>query len=575
MGYRSAIRAADRDPARRAVSVFKAAFLVLALLALAPAVRAHDMVEAADPRAAAIGRDILRAGGTAADAAVAMAVSLTIVEPQSAGIGGGGFLVHWSAKNRHLTAFDGRETAPAAARPDRFLDASGNRLPFFDAVVGGRSVGVPGMLRMLALVHDRYGKLPWAQLIAPSIRLATDGFALSPRVHALLVTDRFLAHDPNARALYYQPDGTVKPAGTVIVNPALAATLTRIAAGGADAFYRGDIARDIVAAVAQATPPGDLSADDLASYAAKERPTVCRDYRAERVCGMGLPSGEVPVLEILGLLEPFDLSHHVADIEASHLFAEASRLAYADRARYLADPDFVASPVDGLLDRGYLKARAGLIDPAHAHRGAAAPGDPPGRHSENWGDERAPELPSTSNMSIIDSDGNAVATTVTIENDFGSRIMVRGFLLNNELTDFSFVPQADGHDVANRVEPGKRPLSAMAPTMVFAPDGHLALVVGSAGGPAIITDVAKTIIAVIDWHKDLAGAIALPNLDNRNGATEIEAGPGAAALSAALTARGHDVRVTRRESGIGGILVTPQGLEGAFDPRREGAALGD
>jgi gamma-glutamyltranspeptidase/glutathione hydrolase len=290
---------------------------------------------------------------------------------------------------------------------------------------------------------------------------------------------------------------------------------------------------------------------------------------------MGLPSGEVPVLEILGLLQPFDLRRHDADLEAWHLFAEASRLAYADRGRYLADPTFVAAPVEGLLDRNYLKARAGLIDPAHAHQGAAAPGAPPGRHSDNWGDEQAPELPSTSNISIIDSAGNAVAMTVTIENDFGSRIMVRGFLLNNELTDFSFVPTADGHDVANRVEPGKRPLSAMAPTMVFAPDGRLELVIGSAGGPAIITDVAKTIIAVIDWHKDLATAIALPNLDNRNGATEIEAGAGASALGAALAARGHEIRVSPRASGLGGILVTPQGLEGAFDPRREGAALGD
>lgn len=559
----------------------RAAFLLLALLAFAPLARAqsatapHDMVEAADPRAAAIGRDILRAGGSAADAAIAMAVSLTIVEPQSAGIGGGAFLLHWSARDGRLAAFDGRETAPAAARPDRFLDAGGKPLPFFEAVVGGRSVGVPGLLRLLALVHDRYGTLPWAQLVAPSIRLARDGFALSPRVHAMLASDRFLARDAAARALYYDADGAAKPAGTMIANPALAATLEIIAEHGAEAFYRGPIAHDIAEAVAHATPPGDLAEADLDTYAVKERQALCRDYHAHRVCGLPLPSGEVVVLEILGLLEPFDLRRHVADDAAWHLFAEASRLAYADRARFLADPDFVTAPVEGLLDRAYLGARSGLIDPERAHDGVAAPGDPPGQRSDLWGDGRAPELPSTSNLSVIDRDGNAVAMTATIENNFGSRVMVRGFLLNNELTDFSFAPEAAGRPVANRVEPGKRPLSAMAPTMVFAPDGRLEVVIGSAGGPPIITDIAKTIIAVLDWNKEIADAIALPNIGNRNGATEIEAAPGTDTIAAALRARGHEVRVWRRASGLGGIAVTPHGLVGAVDPRREGAALGD
>ena len=553
--------------------------LLLAFLAFPPrasaqsATASHDMVESADPRAAAIGRDILRAGGSAADAAVAMAVSLTIVEPQSAGIGGGGFLLHWSARDRTLAAFDGRESAPAAARPDRFLDASGKPLPFFDAVVGGKSVGAPGLLRLLELVHKRYGKLPWAALIAPAIGLARDGFVLSPRVHAMLESDRFLSRDPGARALYYGADGAAKPAGTVIANPALATTLETIAAEGAEAFYRGPIAHDIAAAVAQAK--GDLGEADLAAYAVKERPALCRDYHAHRVCGLPLPSGEVPLLEILGLLEPFDLRRNVADDTAWHVFAEASRLAYADRARFLGDPDYVTAPVDGLLDRAYLGARARLIDPERAATGPAAPGDPPGQRTELWGDGRAPELPSTSNLSVIDRDGNAVAATVTIENNFGSRIMVRGFLLNNELTDFSFVPEDAGRPVANRVEPGKRPLSAMAPTMVFAADGALALVVGSAGGPPIITDIAKTIVAVVDWHNDIAAAIALPNVGNRNGATEVEIAPGSDAIAAALKARGHEVRQWKRASGLGGIQVTPQGLVGAVDPRREGAALGD
>ncbi len=541
----------------------------------ADAPQRHDMVESADPRAAAIGRDILRAGGSAADAAIAMAVSLTIVEPQSAGIGGGAFVVLWSAGDHRLTAFDGRETAPASARPDRFLGADGKPMPFFDAVVGGRSVGVPGLLRVLAAVHQRFGKLPWARLIAPSVTLAETGYALSPRVAGMLAADRFLPRDRAAAALFYQPDGTAKPSGTVIANPALAATLRLIAESGADAFYRDPIAGDIVAAVHDAATPGDLAASDLAHYQAKERPTLCRDYHAQLVCGMGLPSGEATMLEILRLLEPFDLAHHVADAEAWHLFAEASRLAYADRARWLGDPDFVAAPVEGLLDRTYLAQRATLIDPAHAHDGPVAPGDPPGRRSDNGGIGRAPELPSTSTNTAIDGDGNAVVMTATIESNFGSHVLVRGFLLNNELTDFSFTPDADGRPVANKVEPGKRPLSAMSPTIVFAPDGKHDKVLGSAGGPMIITDVAKTIVGVLDWKLSLAAAIALPNVGNRNGATEIETFPGSDALAAALTARGHDMRVIRRESGLGGIRVTPDGLEGAVDPRREGAALGD
>jgi gamma-glutamyltranspeptidase / glutathione hydrolase len=553
-------------------------FALLALLACAPAwadpLPRHDMVEAADPRAAEIGREILRAGGSAVDAAAAIAIALTLVEPQSAGIGGGGFLVYWSAKEQRATSFDGRETAPAAARPDRFMGPDGKPLDFFAAVVGGRSIGVPGLLRMLALAQARYGKLPWSQLVMPTARLAAEGAAISPRLHAQLAADRYLANNAPARALYYAPDGTALAAGTMIVNLALAATLSDIADQGADAFYQGPIARDVVEAVRAASPPGDLGEADLADYRAKERPPVCGTYHEHRICGMGPPSsGAVTTIELLKLLEPFDLRRHVDDVEAWHLFAEASRLAYADRARYLADTDFVPAPVAGLIDPGYDTARAQLIDPARAHQGPVAPGDPPGRRADNWRDGRAPELPSTSTLSVIDGDGNAVALTASIENTFGARVMVRGFLLNNELTDFSFVPEEDGKPVANRVEPGKRPLSAMAPSLVFAPDGKLELVVGSAGGAPIIADVAKTILAVVDWHMDLPDALALTNISNRNGATEIEAG--AQPLADALAARGHKMRVWKRESGLGGIRITKDGYEGAFDKRREGAALGD
>ena len=538
----------------------------------------RDMVVAANPMAAEAGRDMLRRGGSALDAAIATQLVLNLVEPQSSGIGGGAFLVYWSAAEGRVTTFDGRETAPAAARPDRFLGADGKPLAFYDAVVGGRSVGVPGVLRMLELAHRRFGKLPWATLFAPAIALAEKGFALSPRLHELLAHDRYLAQQATAREYFYSPDGTPKPVGTLIRNPELATVLRAIAAQGSDAFYQGPIAHDIAAAVQTAKPQaGDLAESDLAGYTAKERLPVCGAYRAYRLCGMGPPSsGAVTLLELLGMLQRFDLAaDRPPSIEALHLFAEAGRLAYADRSRYLADADFVPVPVKGLIDPAYLQARASLIDPARAMAGPAAPGDPPGAHASDWGRDAAPELPGTSDLSIIDAAGNALAMTTTIENAFGSRLMVRGFLLNNELTDFSFVPEEDGKPVANRVEAHKRPRSAMAPTLVFDRNGKLLMVVGSAGGSAIINDVAKALIAVLDWGYDVQAALDLPNSGNRNGATEIEAGPSAAAFAAALKARGHRIEISDRPSGLTAIVVTPKGLEGAADSRREGAALGD
>src|SRR5579883_1486 len=538
----------------------------------------HDMVVAAHPLAAEAGRQMLRQGGSAIDAAIAAELVLNLVEPQSSGIGGGGFITYWSAGERRVTSFDGRETAPLAARPDRFLGADGKPLSFYEAVVGGRSVGTPGLLRLLELAHRRYGMLRWETLFQPAIALAEKGFPLSQRLHALLERDPFLRQREPTRSYFYGADGAPKAAGTMLVNPAFAAVLRAVAAKGADAFYQGAIAEDIAAAVQHAAvSPGDLAASDLAGYQAKERAPVCGPYRAYRICGMGPPSsGAVTLLEILGMLERFDLARdRPPSFAGAHLFAEAGRLAFADRNRYLADADFVAVPVRGLLDGGYLKARAELIDKEHAMAGPAAPGDPPGSQARLWGGDHAPELPSTSDLSIIDREGDALAMTASIENAFGSRVMVDGFLLNNELTDFSFVPEEDGRPVANRVEPGKRPRSAMAPTLVFDAEGKLALVVGSAGGPAIINDVAKAIIAVIDWGYDMQAAIDLPNLGNRNGATEIEAGPSAPSLSAALTALGHRVQISDRPSGLTGIRVTPGGLEGAADPRRDGAALGD
>jgi gamma-glutamyltranspeptidase / glutathione hydrolase len=540
-------------------------------------VAAHDMVVAAHPLAAEAGRAMLRQGGSAIDAAIAAQLVLNLVEPQSSGIGGGALLVYWSAAERKVTSFDGRETAPAAAKPDRFLDDAGKPLGFYDAVIGGRSVGVPGVLRMLTLAHRRYGKLPWSAPFAPAIRLAETGFPISARLAALLALDKTLRRSEPSRSYFYQADGSPKPAGTMLTAPEFAAVLRSIAAKGDEAFYDGTLADDIVKAVRLAPHPGDLTAHDISGYAAMERPPVCGAYRGYRICGMGPPSsGAITVLQLLGLLAPFDLAAvKPPAIEAIHLLAEAGRLAYADRDRYVADGDFVAVPVRGLIDPRYLAQRATLIDRERAMSGPAPAGDPPGSHARDWGRDAAPELPSTSDLSIVDGDGNALAMTTTIENAFGSRIMVHGFLLNNELTDFSFMPVDNGRPVANRIEPGKRPRSAMAPTLVFDAEGKLALVVGSAGGPAIPNDVAKTIIAVLDWGYDLQAAIDLPNDGNRNGATEIEAGKDAAAIAAALTALGHQVRISERPSGLTGIRVMPQGLVGAADSRRDGVALGD
>ena len=486
-------------------------------------------------------------------------------------------MVTFAAKDHRVTTFDGRETAPAAAKGDRFIGPDGKPMNYFQALVGGRSVGVPGVLRMLQLAHRRYGRLPWASLFQPAIKLASDGFPISEKLYGELARDKLFPSDGPARSYFYQADGTPKPAGSILKNPELAAALQAIAHGGADAFYRGAIASDIVATADRAwVNPSDMTMTDIAGYKAIERPPVCGLYRDYRLCGMGPPSsGGVAVLELLGLLQPFDLKHQVNTPAAWNLFAQASRLAYADRDRYVGDPAYVHAPVDGMLSGAYLAARAKLIDPGHFVAGTVAPGDPPGLHADNWGRDQTPEFPSTSNMAIIDRDGNALAMTTTIEFAFGAHLMVHGFLLNNELTDFSYVPESNGKPVANRVAGGKRPRSSMSPTLVFDRNGKLVMSVGSAGGAAIITDVAKTLVATLDWNYPMQQAMDLPNISNRNGGTDVEAGPSADALAAALAAEGHDVHRSGRASGLSGIRVTKQGFEGAADDRRAGTALGD
>jgi gamma-glutamyltranspeptidase/glutathione hydrolase len=534
------------------------------------------MVVAAHPLAAAAGREVLRAGGGAVDAAIAVQMVLTLVEPQSSGIGGGGFLLHFDAGTGKTIAYDGRETAPAAAQAAMFLDGAGAPRAFDDVVVGGLSVGVPGLLRMLEMAHRDHGRLPWAKLFQPAILAAENGFPVSPRLHGLIAADKHLATQEQARRYFFSPDGAPLATGSVLVNRPLADALRRIADGGADAFYEGTIARDIVRAVRTAPRnPSVMRESDLAGYVAKRRDAVCLPYRKWEVCGMPPPSsGGLATLQILGLVERFDLARLApSSLLRIHLIAEASRLAFADRNLYVADPDFVPVPVAGLLDAAYLAERSGAISP-HSSLGRAEPGRPAGAvvHGEPV-EERLRH--STSHLSVVDAEGNAVAMTSSIEDAFGSRLMVHGFLLNNQLTDFSFLPHDGGNAIANRVEAGKRPRSSMAPTLVFSREGRLAASLGSPGGSRIIGYVSKALIAVLDGGLGIQEAISLPNFVNRNGPTELEAGTHVVAARADLERLGHQVVVNELVSGLHGIVVTSAGLEGGADPRREGVAIGD
>jgi gamma-glutamyltranspeptidase/glutathione hydrolase len=513
------------------------------------------MVAAADPLAVQAGLEILRAGGSAADAAIAVQLVLGLVEPQSSGLGGGAFVLHWSEKDKRVRTYDGRETAPAAARPERFLDAQGNPEEFMLAVASGRAVGVPGVPRLLERLHREHGKLPWARLFAPAIRLAEGGIAKTRRLTHLLAREQLLSEDPDARALFYS--------GARIANRAYAATLRTLAQQGADAFYRGPIAQDIVRAVRAHPRPGDMTLEDLAAYRVIEREPVCGAYRGYRLCGMGPPSsGGVTLLQMLGILERTGFaSAKPGSAQTVHLFSEAARLAYADRLRYVADPAFVPQPIARLLDAKYLDARAKMI--GERSMVFALPGDLDG------------EAAGTSHLSIVDGDGNAVAMTTTIEHAFGSRILVRGFLLNNQLTDFAFQPTIAGRPAANRVEPGKRPRSSMAPTFVFERDGRLKMAIGSPGGPPIINYVAKTLVATLDWGMDIQQAISYPNFGSTNGPTFLERRTEIEELGDALAERGHVLNFTFPTSGLHGIERVPGGWRGGADPRREGVAKGD
>jgi gamma-glutamyltranspeptidase/glutathione hydrolase len=553
------------------------------------------MVAAANPLAAEAGRDMLRRGGSAIDAAIAMQAVLTLVEPQSSGIGGGAFIVLWDGKA--VRTYDGRETAPAGANERLFLQADGKPMPFTAAQIGGRSVGTPGVLRALELAHREQGRLKWATLFEPAIALAQEGFAISSRLHSMIAGDSSLSGSPDMAAYFLNADGSPKAVGTVLKNPALAGVLKRIASEGPDALYTGPVAEEIVAKVQNHANPGSLSLSDLKDYAARERAPLCTDYKRWQVCGMAPPSsGGIAVAQILGTLQALEQRDSRAALtllkplktdkpagieptpEAVHLIAEAERLAYADRALYVADADFVSVPVKGLVDPGYLADRAALISPRSM--GIAKPGTPAGVLVA-YAPDRSPLRISTSQVVAVDDQGGAVSMTTTVESAFGSHLMVQGFMLNNQMTDFSFIPEENGQKVANRVEPGKRPRSSMAPTLIFDREsGELLAALGSPGGSQIIEYVAKSVIGLLDWNLDPQTAINLPNFGSRNGPTELEQGQFSPTLIQALKDKGHAVSEIDMTSGTQAIVRVrdAQGkvsLAGGADPRREGQALGD
>lgn len=552
------------------------------------------MVAAANPLAVNAGLAMLRQGGTAVDAAIAVQLVLNLVEPQSSGIGGGAFLLHWDATEKSLRTYDGRETAPAAAKPDRFME-NGKRRPFRKVVKSGLSVGTPGLVRLLEVAHQAHGRLPWATLFGPAIKLAEEGFRVSSRLNFLLEWATSPASfAPAARRYFYDAAGKARPVGYTLRNPAFAATLRRIAAKGADGFYTGDVAAAIVKAVAGAANyKGDLTAADLAGYRIKQRQPVCIAYRTTRVCGMGPPSsGATTVAQILKLAEPFDLAGRPLrpmNTKAMHIMAEAGRLAFADRNRYVGDPDFVSVPVSGLLDATYLSERAKLIDRSRAAV-SVRPGVPPTAARDAFGADDTRESVGTSHISIVDANGNAVSMTTTIESAFGSGLWAAGFLINNELTDFSFRPvDRAGRPIANRVGAGKRPRSSMAPTIVFNADGSFRAALGSPGGSRIILYVAKALVAMIDWQLDPQAAVALANFGSRGRAFEIEYDPSLATATVLapwttvpsiwrgirLRALGHRVRPDLMTSGLHIVEQRDGKLYGGADPRREGVARGD
>jgi gamma-glutamyltranspeptidase/glutathione hydrolase len=555
--------------------MLKRLLLLLALFLTPALAAAQGIVSSADPRATEAGQEILREGGSAADAAMAMMLALTVVEPQSSGIGGGGFLLHHDATTGIIQTVDGREKAPAAGRPDRFLGPDGKPLPFREAYPGGLSVGVPGNIRLMAMAHRRWGKLAWARLFDPAIRLAEDGYIVNDVLEERLRDAAPLwAKFEDARRIYWR-DGKPLKAGDRVKNPALARTLRAIAASGPDAFYTGEIGEAISRAVAKAPVNATvLSEADLAAYEAKGRPAVCTHYRRWKVCGMGPPSsGATTVQQILGMVERFDLPKMgPRDPRSWHVIAEAMKLAYADRDLYLGDRDFVDVPVAGLLDPAYLRTRSALISLTKP-LGRYEPGTPPGAAKRTAA--VSGEIAGTTHFVAVDREGNVANMTSTIESIFGSQLIAGGFFLNNELTDFSLAPERDGAPVANRVEAGKRPRSSMSPTIVYDENNRPVLALGSAGGPRIIMHVLKSLIGWMDFGLSAQDALALPNIFFGGDATLVEQGTFLGAMAPDLARLNGLVTATDLGSKLNGAERTPEGWRGAADPRGPGTSLSE
>ena len=553
---------------------------MLAATATAAELPRRHVIVATHKLATDAGLEMLRKGGSAVDAAVAAQAVMGLVEPQSSGIGGGTFLVLWNAKAKRVETYDGRETAPASATPDMFMK-DGKPMPYPEAVLGGRSVGIPGTIAVLALAHKEHGRLPWNTLFDPAIKIAENGFPVGPRLAMLIERDQGIPLVPGTAA-YFRPNGKPPQVGDIIKNPDYAASLRDIAAKGAEGFYKGRIADAIVNAVTTAQHSAvKFTHEDLAGYRAKKRPPVCATYRAHRICTMGPPSSGLTMLQALKMMERFNVSKlEPAGAPAIHLMTEALRVAYADRGAYIADPDFVRVPTLGLLGPKYLANRSSALSLERiVDRATIKPGRPAGANlilKQLSNPDRA--RPGTAHISLIDAQGNALAMTTTVEGPFGSRLMAGGFILNNQLTDFTFEPTTEGRRTANAPRAGKRPMSSMTPTIVFDKKGRVLAVLGSPGGARIIPYVTKNVMGLIDWNLSMADTVALPNATGRGAPTEVEQSRTPDAVVEALRTLGHDVKVTDygiSVSGLNSIRVTKDGFDAAADPRREGTVGGD
>ncbi len=536
------------------------------------------MIAAANPHAVRAGYEILKKGGAAIDAAIAAELVLGLVEPQSSGLGGGGYLLHWDQKNKSISSYDGRSAAPAQATAEYFLDSFGEPIGRSNSA-GGRWVAVPGLMRLFELSHRKHGKLSWKALFEPAIKLAEQGFDVSPRLHKAIKRNKRIGKNKAAMSYFFNADGDALPVGHWLVNKAYAKVLKHLAQDGANAFYGGSIAKRIAMSVQHSErDPGIMTVQDLNTYKAHPRDPVCNLYRQSKICGMG-PSttGGITVAMIMGMLERFNLKQYgPGSTQAHHLFIEASRLAHKDRGQYIADPSFVNVPVQGLINRQYLAKRSQLID-TQERTGSVEPGEPPQMPKKKSAFDDSTELPSTTHLSIVDADGNTVSLTATLGRSFGSGIMVNklGFMLNSLMTSFAQRPTRNGLPVVNHVDGGKRPRSTQSPTLVFNADGGLRLVIGSSGGGRIINYVAKTLIAVLDWKLDIQSAVSLPHIVDRRGWVELERNTNATQYKQALEDKGHRVRLRHLTSGLHGIEITPNGLWGGADPRRESIVMGD